>query len=255
MERGKPARRGSRGDAGPRTRHRGRARGSNPRIRDASSESDVARAHLDDRVVTELKATARPGKGEILVKVFSEAAGAFAEDDIATAIRLGEQAKHMALRAPSPRELLGLAYYKDGRWQEAARELTAFRRFSGSTEQNPVIADSYRALKKPAKALEFGDEMKPGTVPDAVYYEGQIVAAGALSDMDLLDDAIARLERLDLRPPVAQEHHLRAWYMLGDLSEKRGRFTQARSWFDAVTAADPEATDAPRRAARLKSEG
>jgi tetratricopeptide (TPR) repeat protein len=214
----------------------------------------VPTAHLDDNVVRELKATARPGKGEILVKVFSEAAGSFAAGDIETAIRLGEQSKHIALRAPSPRELLGLAYYKADRWQEAARELTAFRRFSGSTEQNPVIADSYRAMKKPDKALAFVDEMKEGSIPEPVFYEGQIVAAGALADMDRLDEAIARLERLDLRPPVAQEHHVRAWYMLGDLCEKRGRFTQARTWFDAVTAADPEATDAPQRAGRLKAE-
>jgi tetratricopeptide (TPR) repeat protein len=220
--------------------------------RDRAARSDVPSIHLDDNVVRELKATARPGKGDILVKVFAEAAGAFAAGDIDAAIELGEQAKHIALRAASPRELLGLAYYKAGRWQEAARELTAFRRFSGSTEQNPVIADSYRAMNKPEKAIEFVDEMD-SAVPEPVYYEGQIVAAGALGDMRLLDEAIGRLEKLDLRPPVAKEHHLRAWYMLGDLSERKGRFTQARSWFDAVAAADPEATDAPERARRLKT--
>ena len=207
--------------------------------------------HLDDAVVTELKATARPGKGEILVKVFSEAGGAFVSGDIETAIKLAEQAKHMALRAAAPRELLGLAYYRTGRWQEATRELTAFRRFSGSTEQNPVIADSYRAMKKPEKAVELIDDMDPRTVPEAVYYEGQIVAAGALADMGRLDEAVARLERLELRPVTAKEHHLRAWYMLADLSERKGRFTQARNWFDAVAAADPDATDAPARARKL----
>jgi tetratricopeptide (TPR) repeat protein len=205
--------------------------------------------------VRELKATARPGKGDILVKVFSESAGAFAVGDYTNAIRLGEQAKHIALRAASVRELLGLAYYRAGRWQEAARELTAFRRFSGSTDQNPVIADSYRAMKKPDKALEFVDEIGKDESQEPVFYEAQIVAAGALADMGLLDEAIARLEKLDLRPGVAEEHHLRAWYMLGDLSEKRGRFTQARSWFEAVEGADPDATDAPHRARRLRNEG
>lgn len=235
------------------------ARPGPPRRREPRpSEQEESRpptAHLSDAVVRELKATARPGKGEILVKVFSEAAGAYAEEDLANAIRLGEQAKHIALRAASARELLGLAYYKAGRWQEAARELTAFRRFSGSTEQNPVIADCYRATKKPEKSLEFVDEIEQGSVPEAVYYEGQIVAAGALADMGLLDEAIARLENLDLRPGVAQEHHLRAWYVLGDLSEKRGRFTQARSWFEAVEAVDPEATDASERARHLRAGG
>jgi tetratricopeptide (TPR) repeat protein len=202
--------------------------------------------------VRELRATARPGKGEILVKVFGEAAGAFAADDYSTAVRLGEQSKHMALRAASVRELLGLAYYRLGRWQEAARELAAFRRITGSTEQNPVIADCYRAMKKPEKAIELCDEIARGGVEPAVYYEGQIVAAGALADMGRLDEAIARLERLDLDPEVAGDHHVRAWYVLADLLERRGRFTQALDWFDAVTAADAEMTDAPERAQRLR---
>jgi tetratricopeptide (TPR) repeat protein len=231
---------------------RSRSGGGRP---ESWTEREIPAVHLSDGVVRELKATARPGKGDILVKVFSESAGAFAVGDFTNAIRLGEQAKHIALRAASVRELLGLAYYRAARWQEAARELTAFRRFSGSTDQNPVIADSYRAMKKPEKALEFVDEIDKDEVSEPVFFEAQIVGAGALADMGLLDEAIARLEKLDLRPAVAEEHHMRAWYMLGDLSEKRGRFTQARSWFEAVEAADPDATDAPHRARRLRNEG
>jgi tetratricopeptide (TPR) repeat protein len=207
--------------------------------------------HLSDEVVRELQASARPTKGDILVKVFSEAVAAYAAGDVDEAIRLGDQAKHMALRSPNVREFLGLAYYSAERWREAARELSAFRRISGSSEQDPVIADTYRALGKPQKALEMVDEMERGRVSDPVYFEGAIVAAGALLDVADIDGALARLESLDLDPAVAEEHHLRAWYMLGDLLERRGRFTQARSWFEAVAAADPDLTDAPARAARL----
>jgi len=211
--------------------------------------------HLTDEIVRELRATARPGKGEILVKVFGESAGAFAAGDYATAIRLGEQSKHMALRAASVRELLGLAYYRAGQWQEAVRDLSAFRRISGSTEQNPVLADCYRAVGKPERAIELCDEIDRRAVEPAVFYEGQIVAAGALADSGRQDDAIARLERLELRPEVAEQHHLRAWYVLGDLLERRGRFTQAREWFEGVASVDPELTDAPERVERLRSGG
>jgi tetratricopeptide (TPR) repeat protein len=208
--------------------------------------------HLPDEVVAELRATARPGKAEILVKVFAEAATAFAQEDHGEAIRLGEQAKHIALRAAAVREVLGLAYYRTEQWQEAARELSAFRRISGSTEQNPVIADCYRAQGKPEKALEICDEIDRHSVSPEVRYEGAIVAAGALADMRRIDDAIARLESLDLDPTTAQAHHLRAWYALADLLEQRGRFTQALAYFDAVAGSDPDATDAPERAARLR---
>lgn len=209
--------------------------------------------HLNDDIVRELRATTRPGKAEILIKVFGEAAGAFVAGNYDRAIELGEQAKHMALRAASVRELLGLAYYRTGKWQEAARELSAFRRISGATEQNPVLADCYRAMGKPERALELCDEIDPSAVSEDVFFEGTIVAAGALADMGRLDEAIARLESLPLRPKVAEPHHLRAWYALADLLERNARFTQAREWFEAVAGADPEITDAPERARGLRA--
>ena len=208
--------------------------------------------HLEDRLTAELRATARPGKGDILVKVFADAVAAFTAGDIEEAIRLGEQSKHIALRSVPAREFLGLAYYRAGKWQEAARELAAFRRMSGSNEQNPVIADCYRAMGKPEKAIEICDEMDPRKVEPAAYYEGAIVAAGALADTGRVDEAIARLRALDLSPAEAEAHHVRVWYVLGDLLERQGRFTQAREWFEAVEAADPDATDASERSARLR---
>lgn len=223
------------------------------RARESSTrrEERPEQVHVSDDVAAELRATARPGKGDILVKVFADAASAFVEGDYAEAIKLGEQAKHIALRSIAARELLGLAYYRAGKWNEAARELAAFRRLSGSTEQNPVIADCYRALGKPEKAVDVVAEIHRRNVDESVVYEGAIVAAGALADLDRIDDAIAQLERLELRPENAQDHHLRAWYFLGDLLERKGRFTQAREWFDAVATADPELTDATDRARKL----
>lgn len=208
--------------------------------------------HLDDELTAELRATARPGKGEILVKVFADAVAAFAAGDLDEAIRLGEQSKHIALRAVPAREFLGLAYYHAGRWQEAQRELAAFRRLSGSDSQNPVLADAYRAMGKPEKAVELCDQMDPRTVEPAAFYEGAIVAAGALADMGRVDEGIERLKRLELSPPMAEAHHVRAWYVLGDLLERRGRFTQAKEWFEAVVSADPDGTDASERLAKLR---
>ena len=233
-------------------RHRSAGPRRDQRRDEPRAESKYEPVHLPDDIVKELHTTARPGKGEILVKVFADAAAAFQAEDFDEAIKLGDQAKHMALRAVSIREFLGLAYYHQGRWQESARELSTFRRISGTTEQNPVLADSYRAMGKPEKAIEYSDEIVRGTVPEAVYFEGAIVGAGALADMHRLDDAIARLESLDLQPKVAEAHHLRAWYMLGDLLARKGRFTQAREWFEAVAAADPDMTDASERLEKLR---
>jgi tetratricopeptide (TPR) repeat protein len=208
--------------------------------------------HLSDELVRELSGAVRPGKAEILVKTFADAVAAYAAGDLDEAIRLGDQSKHMALRSPNAREFLGLALYAAGRWKEAATELSTFRRIAGSTEQNHVLADCYRALGKPGRAVELCDEIDPARAGEEVYFEGAIVAAGALADLGRLDEAIARLEGLNLDPDVAQAHHIRTWYVLGDLLERKGRFTQARGWFEAVAAADAEMTDAPQRAERLQ---
>ena len=239
-------------DRGTHGRHNGGARKPRDARKGRPPKPDTPSVHLADDIVKELRATSRPGKAEILVKVFAEAAGAFAEEKLDEAVRLGEQAKHMALRSAAIRELLGIAYYRAGQWKEAARELSAFRRLSGSTEQNPVIADCYRATGKPEKSLEITDEIDPRDADPAVVYEGAIVAAGALADMKRLEEAVERVERLDLRPITPEEHHLRAWYVLGDLLERRGRFTQAREWFEAVNSADPDLTDAGDRLNRLQ---
>jgi tetratricopeptide (TPR) repeat protein len=250
VPRGRPPK--PRRDDRDRQGHRERRAAQDARdLRKRSQKRSRPLVHLPDDVVGELKGTARPGKGHILVQVFAEAATAFEEGDLSEAIRLGEQAKHIALRAASVREVLGLAYYRNEQFKEAARELSAFRRIAGSTEQNPVIADCYRAMSKPERALELCDEID-GSVPEPIRYEGAIVAAGALTEMGRMDEAIARIERLELDPGSAAEHHLRAWYVLADLLERRGRFTQALNYFDAVAAADAESTDAPERARRLR---
>ena len=229
---------------------RGRPR-PRPKPKTKSGSTPGPQLHLDDDLVRELGSAARPGKKELLIKVMAEAVAAYAAGDIDEAIRLGEQAKHMALRSTTAREFLGLAYYNAGRWRDAITELSAFRRMAATAEQNPVLADCYRAEGKPEKAVELAEETRSSPPSEAILFESEIVAAAALADMGRVQEAIGRLQTLPLEPEVAQEHHLRVWYVLGDLLERKGRFTQAHDYFSAVAAADAELTDAPERAARL----
>ena len=72
--------------------------------------------------------------------MFSQAAGAFTEDDYDTAIELGEQSKHIALRSPAIRELLGLAYYRSEKWKEAR---------ASSPHSNDSVVQPSRILLSP----------------------------------------------------------------------------------------------------------
>jgi tetratricopeptide (TPR) repeat protein len=150
------------------------------------------------------------------------------------------------------RELAGLALYGTGRWAEAAKELEAFRRLTGSVEQHPVLADAYRALKRYRAVQRLWEELRDASPSAALVTEGRIVAAGARADQGDLRGALRLLEQGRVRPsrqPAA--HHLRLWYALADLSERVGDAPRARELFARVVAADPSMADAAERLAGL----
>jgi len=154
--------------------------------------------------------------------------------------------------AESVRELLGLTYYRLGRWKLAVAELEAFRNLNGSTEQHPVLADCYRALGRHAKVTELWQELRTASPNAALVAEGRIVYAGSLADQGRLDDAIAVLSAS--KPPAKhpQDHHLRVTYALADLHERAGDVPKARQLFGIVAGAAPELGDVEARLRALR---
>ena len=80
-----------------------------------------------------------------------EAGEAFRRERFDEARRILRPLAGQAPRAAPVRELYGLSLYRLGRWAQAARELEAYRSLTGSSEQNPVLADCYRALGRYAE--------------------------------------------------------------------------------------------------------
>ena len=190
------------------------------------------------------------GKIERLEERLRDASRAFRRDRFDDARRILRPLADSAPTAESVRELLGLTYYRLGRWKLAVTELEAFRDLSGSTEQHPVLADCYRALGRHAKVVELWEELRHASPSAALVAEGRIVYAGSLADQGRLADAITALETS--KPPTRrpQEHHLRVTYALADLHERAGDVPRARQLFSIVAAADPELGDV---AARLRA--
>jgi tetratricopeptide (TPR) repeat protein len=150
------------------------------------------------------------------------------------------------------RELLGLTYYRLGRWKQAISELETFRELTSSTEQHPVLADCYRALKRWDEVEALWDELREVSPSAELVTEGRIVAAGALADRDRLIEAISLLEKGFRFPKQPQGHHLRRAYALADLRERAGDLPQARSLFERIEALDPEFGDVMERARALR---
>jgi len=158
--------------------------------------------------------------------------------------------------AAAVRELHGLTLYRLGRWREAVKELEAFRSLTGSTEQHPVLADSYRALGRYTEVDELWRELREQSPSAELVAEGRIVAAGALADQDRVADAIRLLEQATKRagkaPRHARPHHLRLWYALADLYERAGDVPRARDLFRRIEAIEPDFADVGRRVRALR---
>jgi hypothetical protein len=89
-----------------------------------------------------------------------DAAHAFERERFEESRTLLRPLAEAAPQAASVRELLGLTYYRLGRWAEAVRELEAFRELERTTEQHPVLADCYRALDRRTDVEELWDELR-----------------------------------------------------------------------------------------------
>jgi tetratricopeptide (TPR) repeat protein len=149
------------------------------------------------------------------------------------------------------RELLGLTYYRLGKWNAAQKELDVFVGLTDSTEQHPVLMDVARALRKYKRVEQLWEELRSVSPGAAIVTEGRIVAAGALADQGKLDEAIKVLERAPGNPKRILPHHLRLWYALADLHERAGDIPAARALFRKISGQDPQFVDVAERLAAL----
>lgn len=183
--------------------------------------------------------------------VVSKAIKALSSGDFERAVSLAREAKTVAPRSGRVRELLGLASYCLGNWQEALRELLAYRRFTGLLEENHVIADCYRALGHPERALAVCAEISPRSVSPTVWAETVIIAASTLAEQGELSRALAELKKAELEPREVQDYHLRLWYVLADTLERAERREEARSVWERIYADEPEFFDVADRLKRV----
>jgi tetratricopeptide (TPR) repeat protein len=201
-------------------------------------------------VIRDIKRTARAAEVEDIVTAVAVAGQAVEEGELDRAIELLTWARSRAPRSTPIREGLGIAHYLAGQFDEAQRELQAYRRMSGRADQNHLLADSARALGRTEKVVELMDEMaeafraKQLSVDRLV--EGIIVQAGIRADDGDLAGALATLERAPL-PDGLGEAHGRLWYAAGDVAQRMGDHATAREYFEAVQTVDEEFMDVQDR--------
>ena len=179
------------------------------------------------------------------------AADAYANDREREAIRILRPVRDRLPESPSVRELIGLAQYRVGNYNAAAKELEAYVQLSDSVDQHPVLMDCYRAQKRWKKVAELWADLAAVSPSADVVTEGRIVYAGTLADQGRLPDTLELLRKRATPVKSPGDHHLRLWYALGDLEERAGNLARARELFHQVATVEPGFSDVAERLATL----
>lgn len=202
---------------------------------------------LDPEVQAELTEALGAQRGQRLADRLAQASEALDRERFQEARRLAGAIVKEAPNVAAAQEVLGLSNYRLGNWKAAARSLEAAHDLHPDPAMLPVIADCHRALRNWKAVDRVWQEIKSTSPSHDVMAEGRIVAAGALADRDDLRGALALMEPATKRAKSVRDHHLRQWYVLGDLYDRLGDPINARRWFAAVVDHDPDFADADHR--------
>ncbi len=165
------------------------------------------------------------------------AATNFSKGRYGKALAEAEQAKALASRDATVREILALSAYRVGRWDLALRELRTFRRFTGESTHMPVEMDVLRALQRPAdveRTWQLFNEI--GGSADT-RREARVVFGSHLLDQGDADRAweVTNPKRMTADPA---ESELRVWYVASKAAHRLGDTGTARQLFEAIERAD-----------------
>ncbi len=223
-----------------------------PRPGAKAGNRSTRHAGLPNDVVSELRHMSRTGKADQAIARLERAVQLLDRGDARGAATEAGKAKELAPRAPTVREVLGLALYSLERFSEALSEMQAYRRMSGRADQNHIIADCLRALGRSDRAVPLAEEtLAARGVPIAAKAEAVIVAASALAERGKFDQALGMLRRIRTRDDIAGPEVMRVWYVTASILEQAGQRGEALREFRKILRHDPSAFDAAERAAQL----
>jgi tetratricopeptide (TPR) repeat protein len=206
---------------------------------------------LDPEVVAAVERDAAPQRAARYRERLTSAAEALERGRYDDARRMVQPVLREVPDVAMGHEIAGLSFYATGQWRKAAAELETARRLEQSVRHHPVLADCYRAMRRYHEVEELWTELKGASPAPALMAEGRIVAAGARADQGDLRGALEIMAKGREIPRKVREHHVRQWYVLGDLLDRSGEIVEARRFFGMVAQVDPDFADVVQRLAAL----
>ena len=202
---------------------------------------------LDPDIGAELVDALGGQRGARLSERLAQASEALDRERFDEARRLAAAIAKEAPTVSAVQEVLGLASYRLGRYKPAVAALQAAQELHENPALLPVIADAYRGLRRWAAVERVWGQIKAASPPHHILAEGRIIMASALADQGDVAGAIKVMEEGRKTPKRVRDHHLREWYVLGDLHDRLGDPIAARRWFTAIAAEVPEYVDVADR--------
>ena len=190
-------------------------------------------------------------RGTRFYEQLARAGDALAADREKDALRLLRPLRAALPQSATVRELLGIALYRSGRYDQAAEELEAYVAYCGAVDQHPALMDCYRALKDYDRVKALWDELGQTAAAPDVVAEGRIVYAGSLADRGRVREAISLLDRRAADVKNVKDFHLRLWYALADLEERAGNLPGPGPSSSASAGTDPGFADVMERLVAL----
>lgn len=198
------------------------------------------------------RAIGNPGRSRDIALALSIGSAAIDEDRPDVAVEVLAWAKAEAPRISAIREAYGVALYHLDDYAAALTELQAYRRLTGRTDQNHVIADCFRGLGRAVEQVAEVAEalVRDDTAPIDRRTEAAIVWAAAVADQGDPGGGRAVLRRFIDRNDIGEgEHALRLRYLAADLAERVGDTRDAKKGFASIAAIDPDRFDVAQRLA------
>jgi len=204
-------------------------------------------AQIDPEVVAQIHATLDPTRAKRLSERLAMASQALDRERFDESRRITYALAKELPAVAAVHEVHGLACYRMGRWKQAAESLELARQLRPDPALLPALADCYRALRRWADVESVWSDLKSASPTHEVMTEGRIVAACAQADRGDVKGAIKLLMASEKAPKKVRVHHLRQWYVLGDLHDRVGDAVAASRWFREVQSYDADFADVRER--------
>jgi len=208
--------------------------------RDTSNDlpwpEEIFELELEPELLSELEAFG--GRTETLAKHLLSVQ-VLAESDPELAYLHAARLRDRIPRSALARQTACIAAYRAGRFKEAVKEESAYRRIGGEFDLLPIAADSERGLQRPQRALDMLAEVADEKLDSDTRTELLIVGGGARRDLG--DDEAARvLLQKAVRAARSPMASARARYALGEVLAASGEREQARKWLQSAVDIDAE---------------